>query len=120
MSIALDGPREKLLDLGKKYSNLEWIISDSKLKRAIDDEVYKASQDFCLSYEVTYFEELMAKQPLQVMPLPKKRTAIDFELNQSFWRLEKIMLAIKKICEEHEGKRDLHIKFTGGLNELEI
>lgn len=63
--------------------------------------------------------EEMAKLPLQVMPLPKPKTVIEFEFSQDYWELEQILKATKKICEEIDGKRDIYIRFQGGLKYLE-
>lgn len=41
----------------------------------------------------------------------EKRTLIEIEINASA-SYDTTRELIKKICEDHEGKRDLHIKIT--------
>lgn len=58
--------------------------------------------------------------PLQAMPLPKPKTVIEFELEVNGWTTEEVSEVTKKICEEHEGKRDLHIKIFGTVLRREL
>ena len=96
---------------------------DCGLKRVADLAVYECAQKYVATYEKNYFDEIfakeMAKQPIQVMPLPKPKTVVDFEIDATHWDFPQIAEYIKKLCEEHEGKRDLHIKFAGKANPLD-
>ena len=64
--------------------------------------------------------EEMAKMPLLAVPLPKPKTVIEFELEVNGWTTEEVSEVTKKICEEHEGKRDLHIKIFGTVLRREL
>lgn len=77
--------------------------------------LYTAAKELITAYEEISDKDIeeMAKQPLQVMPLPKKKTTIDFELDVTRWDYDQVAEYTKKLCEEHEGKRDLHIKIVG-------
>lgn len=59
------------------------------------------------------------KMPLLAMPLPKPKTVIEFEFDVTHWDYYQIEAYIKKLCEEHERKRDLHIRFTGKPNAID-
>lgn len=49
----------------------------------------------------------------------KPKTAIELDFSVSGWTAEQISAVINKICEEHEGKRDIHIKFVGTVARRE-
>lgn len=44
----------------------------------------------------------------------KQETTLEVEINAWGWQIECINEMIEKICEAHEGKRELHIKVNVG------
>lgn len=96
-----------------------WASLGYGLQRVADLAVYECAKKYIAAYEENYFDkdfvEELAKQPIQAMPLPKPKTAVDFELEISGWTVEQVSEVAKKIREECGDKCNLHIKFVGSV-----
>ena len=49
--------------------------------------------------EIEQYQQALLDELQNILPQNKPKTSIEFEFNEDFWRLEKIMLAIKKYAK---------------------
>ena len=69
--------------------------------------------------EIEQYQKALVEELQNILPRNKPKTTIELDFSVSGWTAEQISAVINKICEEHEGKRDIHIKFVGTVARRE-
>ena len=64
-------------------------------------------------------QKALLQELVDVMPENRPKTEIEFDIDATHWDFYQIAEYTKKLCEEHEGKRNLRIKFSGKPNSLD-
>lgn len=69
--------------------------------------------------EIFQHQQAMLEDLQKILPQNKPTMVLEFEIDCTHWDFLQIEEYIKKLCEEHEGKRALHIKFVGKANPID-